>query len=203
MSITVFLVLARILTERNLLQTRVGMVTIACAAIDDVIAWCLLASVALLVRTSAGGHPLWLLLLGTVGYVVLMLFVIRPLLKRFVHIYHQHGQVPQAAFSLVLLLVLASAWFTEWLGIHALFGAFVAGVIMPKDQALVHALREKLADVTVALFLPLFFAFTGLRTSIGLVSGVEGWFWCVVIIAVAIAGKLGGAAVAVRATGMS
>lgn len=203
MSITAFPVLARILTERKLLNTRVGAVAIACAAVDDVTGWCLLAAVVLLVRSSGGSTPLWLTLGGTAVYVTAMLFLVRrvitPQLRQFAE---RRGGITHATLGIVLVFLFASAWITETLGIHALFGAFLVGVIMPKDEAFVHALTEKLHDLTVVLLLPIFFAYTGLRTSVGLVSGLELWFFCGIIIAVAIAGKLGGSAIAARLSGM-
>ena len=202
MSITAFPVLARILAERNLLRTRLGTVTIACAAVDDVTGWCILAGVVLLVRATEGSIPLWLTLFGSVVFIVVMLFATRPLLSKLERIYHQRGKLGQDVMALVFLLVLLSGLVTEWLGIHALFGAFLVGVIMPKHHGFVHALTEKLEDTAVVLLLPLFFAFTGLRTSIGLVSGAEMWFYCVLIIFVAIAGKFGGSTIAARISGM-
>ncbi|HEX6384267.1 MAG TPA: cation:proton antiporter, partial [Anaerolineae bacterium] len=202
MSITAFPVLARILAERNLLRTQVGIVAIACAAVDDVTGWCILAAVILLVRASAVETPLWLTLLGSVSYIAVMLFVVRRALFRLDGIYRRRGAIGQDTMALIFLLVLVSALTTEWLGIHALFGAFLLGAIMPKEPDFVHALTEKLEHITVVLLLPLFFAFTGLRTSIGLVSGAQLWFYCALIITVAIAGKFGGVTLVARATGM-
>jgi Kef-type K+ transport system membrane component KefB len=203
MSITAFPVLARILTERKLLRSQVGAVAIACAAVDDVTAWCLLAGVVLLVRASDSVAPLWLTLFGSATYIVAMLFVMRRVLSKLGLVYQKRGRVTQDLMALILLLVFLSAWVTEHLGIHALFGTFLMGVVMPKSQDFVRALSDKLEDLTVVLLLPLFFAFTGLRTSIGLVSGAEMWFYCALIMAVAIIGKFGGATISARLTGMS
>lgn len=203
MSITAFPVLARILTERNLLRTQVGSVTIACAAVDDVTGWSILAGVVILVRAGEGSTPLWVTLVGTTTYILAMIFVIRPLLNNFEKVFKQRGRLSQDVMALIFLLVLLSGLITEWLGIHALFGAFLIGAIMPKHHGFVHALTQKLEDTAVVLLLPLFFAFTGLRTSIGLVSGIEMWFYCFIIILVAIAGKFGGSTLAARITGLS
>ena len=203
MSVTAFPVLARILTERKLLRSKVGAVAIACAAVDDVTAWCLLAGVVLLVRASDSITTLWLTLLGSATYIVVMLLVMRRVLSRLDLMYQKRGRVSQDLMALILLLVFLSAWVTEHLGIHALFGTFLMGVIMPKSQDFVRALSEKLEDITVVFLLPLFFAFTGLRTSIGLVSGAEMWSYCGLIIGVAIIGKFGGATLSARLTGMS
>ena len=203
MSITAFPVLARILTERKMLRTRLGAITIACAAVDDVTGWIILAIVVLLVRSSTGALPLWAILLGVAGYLALMLLVVRRLLVRLEGVYEKKNAISQDILAIILLVVLASAWFTERIGIHALFGAFLAGAIMPKKLGFIHALTEKLNDLTVVLFLPIFFAFTGLRTSIGLVSGSEMWFFAALIIAAAIIGKFGGSAFVARLNGMS
>jgi Kef-type K+ transport system membrane component KefB len=202
MSVTAFPVLARILTERDLLKTRVGAVTIACAAVDDVTAWCILAGVVALVRSGAGGLPLWVTVAGSAAFIAVMVFGARRLLAGLERRYEREGAVTQDALALILLVALASAWATEALGIHALFGAFLAGAVMPKGERFVHALTEKLQDVTVVLLLPLFFAFTGLRTAIGLVEGAEMWAVCALIVLVAVAGKWGGSSLAARMTGM-
>ena len=204
MSVTAFPVLARILTERDLLRTRVGTLTLACAAVDDVTAWCILAGVVVIVRSGGEGLPLWVTLAGSAAFIALMIFVVRRGVARLETAFERRGGVvTQDVLAVVFLLTLASAWTTEWLGIHALFGAFLAGAVMPKGERFVHAVTEKLEDATVVLLLPLFFAFTGLRTRIGLVQGAEMWAFCLLIVAVAVAGKFGGSTLSARATGMT
>ncbi len=203
MSVTAFPVLARILRERNLLKTRVGTVAIACAAVDDVTAWCILAGVVAVVRSGSGATSLWLTLGGSAAFVAVMVIGVRPVLARAEGAFHRAGHLSQDLLGIILLLGLASAWVTEYVGIHALFGAFLAGAIMPKGERFVHALTEKLEDVTVVLLLPLFFAFTGLRTAFGLVQGGEMWGYAALIILVAVAGKWGGSTLAARFTGMN
>jgi Kef-type K+ transport system membrane component KefB len=203
MSITAFPVLARILSERKMLRTPLGTVAIACAAVGDVTGWCILAGVVLLVRASEAVMPLWLMLVGVAAYVLVMVFGLRRVLNRLEGSFEQRGAITQDLLALVLLLVLVSSWATERLGIHALFGAFLMGFIMPKHDGFAHALTEKLNDAAVVLLLPLFFAFTGLRTSVGLVSGAQMWFYCALIIAAAIVGKFGGSTLSARLTGMS
>jgi Kef-type K+ transport system membrane component KefB len=202
MSITAFPVLARILRERNLLGHPVGAIAIACAAVDDVSAWCILAVVIIIARSGATSTPIWMTIGGTVAYALIMWFAVRPGVRWIEKVYRDRGKMTQNLLALILLIVFASAWVTEWLGIHALFGAFLAGAIMPKERTFVHALTERLEDLVVVLLLPLFFAFTGLRTSFGMVSGSEMWFYCSLIIIVAIVGKLGGSMIAARSTGM-
>lgn len=202
MSVTAFPVLARILQERNLMGTKVGAITIACAAVDDVSAWGILAVVVAIVRASAAETPLWLTLAGSLAYVLAMVFVVRPLLGLLEKRYHHRGRITQDFVAGVILLVLASAYTTEWLGIHALFGAFCLGAVMPKDRGFVHELADKLEHVTVVFLLPLFFASAGLRTRIGLVSGPEMWTFFGLIMLVAVAGKFGGSTIASRLTGL-
>ena len=202
MSVTAFPVLARILSERKLMGTRVGTVTLACAAVDDATAWCILAAVVAIVGARGGGMSPWMTIAGAAGFVLLMVFVVRRALAPLERRFERDGEMTQDVLGGILLVVLASAWATEAIGVHALFGAFIAGAVMPKEKAFVHALTEKLKDLTVVLLLPLFFAFTGLRTRIGLLEGAEMWGWCALIVLVAVAGKLGGSAVAARATGM-
>jgi Kef-type K+ transport system membrane component KefB len=182
MSITAFPVLARILTERNLLNTRAGTIAISCAAVDDVVAWCLLAGI------MAVSAPLLPRFAGLIAYAAAMLLVLRPLLARY-----------RPGLASALLVLLASSWTTEALGVHALFGAFMAGLVMPREMDF----AEKTESLITVLLLPLFFAFTGLRTSITLVAGATLWFYCAAIIVVAIAGKLLGCALAIRTTGLS
>lgn len=202
MSVTAFPVLARILTERNLMRTKVGAVTIACAAVDDVTAWSLLAVVVALVRAEAMEVPLWVTFGGTAAYVAAMFLVVRPLLRRLEDYHATRGRLTQDILAGVLLALLASAGLTEWLGIHALFGAFMLGAILPREREFVRELTGKIEDVVVVLFLPLFFASTGLKTSIGLVSGAEMWAFCGLVLLVAVAGKFGGSTLAARLTGL-
>lgn len=201
MSVTAFPVLARILSERGLLRTEVGTVAIASAAVGDVSAWCILAGVVALVRAAEGQVPFWVTLGGALAFTVLMLGGVRRLLIGLEFLFQLHGKLTNGILAIVLAVVLASAWATEWLGVHALFGAFLAGAVMPRERHFVHALAEKLEGMTVVLLLPLFFAFTGLRTSLGLVGSADLWV-CVLVIGIAILGKFAGSALAARLSGM-
>jgi Kef-type K+ transport system membrane component KefB len=207
MSVTAFPVLARILAERRLTRTPIGALAIACAAIDDVTAWCMLAAVVVIVRASGDGAtgvgaPLWLTLAGSAAFVTFMLTAGKRALRVLETRYAARGRVTQDTIAVLVLVMLASAWTTERLGIHALFGAFLAGAVSPKGDGFVRALLERFEDVMVVLLLPLFFAFTGLRTEITLIDGASGWLLCALIVAVAVVGKVGGSAVAARATAM-
>src|SRR5215471_118045 len=202
MSITAFPVLARILTERNMLHSRLGTVAIACAAVDDVTGWCILAYIVLFIRAANTGHPILFTVGGLIAFALVMVYGVKRLLKRFESLYRQQGQLSENAIALMLLLALASALFTEWLGIHLLFGSFLMGTIMPKEQKFVRYVVDKFQTIVVTMLLPLFFAFTGLRTNIGLVKGPEMWMYCVAIILVATLGKLGGSMLASWWSGM-
>jgi Kef-type K+ transport system membrane component KefB len=203
MSVTAFPVLARIIAERRLQQTRLGALAIACAAVDDVTAWCILATVVVIVRASASAMPLWVTLIGSAAYVGVAVTGGRRALGWLAVAFRRRGRVTQDMIGLIVLVVFASAWVTERFGIHALFGAFLVGAIIPREAGLVRGLLDRFEDLMVVLLLPLFFAFTGLRTRVGLVTGGELWLYFALILAVAIAGKLGGSAIAARATGMA
>jgi Kef-type K+ transport system membrane component KefB len=203
MSITAFPVLARILTERNLLRTRVGALAITCAAVNDVTAWCVLAGIVVVVRASALPLPLWGILAGLSAFVFVMLLVVKPALRRLVTLYEKRGGLTHDSLALILLVTLASGWITESLGVHALFGAFLAGVVMPRHHEFSQAVWQRLEALTVVLLLPLYFAFTGLRSSFLLIVGAGMWFYCALIIVLAVVGKFGGSLVAAKFSGMS
>ncbi|MBX7077637.1 MAG: cation:proton antiporter [Nannocystaceae bacterium] len=202
MSVTAFPVLARILSERRLVRSRVGAITIACAAVDDVTAWCLLAFVVATARAT-GASSAVITTLCSAAYVLVMFFLVRPLLGRIAARVGSREALTQNLVAVVLLCLLLSSWTTELLGIHGLFGAFLFGAVLPKQGGLAHALAEKLEDVVLVVLLPLFFAFSGVRTQIGLVDSPQEWLMCGVIVLVACAGKFGGSTIAARVTGMS
>ena len=203
LSITAFPVLARILTEHNLLRTQVGMVAISSAAVGDVTAWCILAGIVLLVRAPTDAMPLWLTLLLVSAYIGAMIFVLRPLLRTLERPSRASGGVTHDTLGILFLVLLVSAFVTERLGVHALFGAFLAGAIMPRAHNFVAAIVEKIEALAVVLLLPLFFAFTGLRTNLGTLANADLWLWCGLIVAVAVVGKCGGATLAAYGSGMS
>jgi Kef-type K+ transport system membrane component KefB len=198
-SITAFPVLARILEERNLLQSPVGVVSISCAAVDDITAWCLLAGLTAWVHSGREVSP-WFTLAGLCAYLLAMIFLVRPLLGRYIT---GKEEISRETMAFALLFLFLSAWTTERIGIHALFGAFFAGTIMPRNETLTRNLTRHFEMITGVLLLPLFFAYTGLRTSVHLLSGGMLWFYCSLIVLVAVLGKLLGCALAGRASGMS
>lgn len=197
MSITAFPVLARILTDRGMENTELGVVALSCAAIDDVTAWCLLAFVVGVAQSAVNGALQTTLM--ALGYVVIMLLVVRPMAVRFLG--HDADHPPRRMAVWVLVALLFSAMTAEWIGIHAIFGAFLLGAIIPHDSDVARDFTEKLEDIVKILLLPAFFAYTGMKTEIGLVSGWEAWMFCAVIILVATLGKFGGTFVAARLTG--
>jgi Kef-type K+ transport system membrane component KefB len=202
MSITAFPVLARILAERRLTRSELGALAIACAAVDDVTAWGILAYIVAFVRATQQSNPLWITFAGITAFVLLMIYAVRPLLRQFHVSFLRHGRISENIMAVLLLLLLLSAAITEWLGIHLLFGAFLFGAILPRDDDFLRGINEKLESITLVLLLPLFFAFTGLRTSIGLVRGRGMWIYCLLLILIAITGKLGGSSIAARAAGV-
>lgn len=200
LSVTAFPVLARILTDRGLQKTELGVIALTCAAVDDVTAWCLLAFVVAAAKANVAGA---LLTVGlTAAYLAFMALVARPMVARAVRGQELRRSVSRSAIAWALLGLLLSTLATEAAGIHAIFGAFVLGAIIPHDCRLARELAHKLEDVVVVLFLPAFFAFTGMRTELGLVHGATEWAACAVILATACLGKFGGTFCAARATGL-
>jgi Kef-type K+ transport system membrane component KefB len=201
MSITAFPVLARILRDRGLQRAPLGVLALSCAAIDDVTAWCALAAVVGL----ANAAPLQGLstLAYAVQFLLLAYLVLRPLLHWFARQQEARPEISQAAVAVGLGVMFVSALATELIGIHAIFGAFLAGALIPHDTRWAHALREKLEDVVLVLLLPAFFAHTGLRTQLGLLSSAQDWLLCAAVVLVACLGKLGGTYFAARYVGLS
>jgi len=203
MSITAFPVLARILEERGLQSTQLGTTAILCAAVDDVVAWSLLALALALIGHDGGPASLPLRLAGLAVYLVVMLGVLRPLARKLAW---RHGNKPELSVELLGICVagtLASAAATEAIGVHPLFGAFLAGVCFPRVEAWQAAIRTRLEMIASVLLLPLFFALTGLRTRLDLLNDRSMWLWAGIILIGAVFGKMGGAALAARFTGQS
>jgi Kef-type K+ transport system membrane component KefB len=202
MSITAFPVLARILEERRLQATPLGTTAIMCAAVDDVVAWSLLALALALIGADGGSASLPVRLAGLGGYLVLMLFVVRPLGARAVRM-RKKPDLSLELLGIIVVGTLASAAATEWIGIHPLFGAFLAAVCFPRIPHWQHAIRNQLDMITSVLLLPLFFALTGLRTRLDLLNDARMWWWAGIVLVGAVFGKMGGAVLAARWTGQS
>jgi Kef-type K+ transport system membrane component KefB len=198
-SITAFPVLARILTDFGLARTELGVIALGCAAIDDVTAWCLLAFVSG-VATAQVGQGLWVAV-GTMIYITFVFLIVRPLLRRLSS--RQKTETPTRGMRAIFLVaLLLSALVSEAIGIHAAFGAFLLGAVIPEESPIARSFVEQLESVVTILFLPAFFALTGMRTRIDLVTGLDGWLICGLIIFVATIGKFGGSLIAARLTGL-
>jgi len=203
MSITAFPVLARILEERRLTHSALGSMALTCAAIGDLTAWCALALVVAVAKAGGVGSAVITILLA-LAFLAAMSLLVKPGLNGFILARPRMAAAPGKGVMVgMLMVVFSAALFTDVSGIHALFGAFLAGVVMPADAGFRAQIKGKLENVSSALLLPLFFAFTGLRTQMGLLHGWEGWMICGGLILTATAGKLGGSMMSARWTGMN
>lgn len=202
MSITAFPVLARIVQERGLQKTRLGAIAITCAAADDITAWSLLAVVIAIVKAGTFVSSLYIIGLAVV-YVLAMLFIVKPFLKRIGDLYTSKDTLVKPVVAIFFLTLIISSYATEVIGIHALFGAFMTGAIMPDVPKFRTIFIEKVEDVSLILLLPLFFVFTGLKTEIGLINDPYLWKVTGFIVLVAVVGKFFGSALAAKFVGQS
>jgi Kef-type K+ transport system membrane component KefB len=202
LSITAFPVLARIVQERGLSKTKLGTMAITCAATDDITAWCLLAAVIAIVKAGTFISSLYIILMAA-GYVLIMLKIVQPFLKKLGDVYSYKEGLTKPVVAIFFITLLLSSYATEVIGIHALFGAFMAGVVMPANQNFRNIFIEKVEDVALVLLLPLFFVFTGLRTQIGLLNDPYLWQITALIIATAVIGKFAGSTLASKFVGQS
>lgn len=202
MSITAFPVLARIVQERGMHKTRLGSIVITCAAADDITAWCLLAAVIAIVKAGSFVSSLYVIGFALL-YVLTMLFLVKPFLKRVGDLYSNNGSLSKPVVAIFFLTLIISSYTTEIIGIHALFGAFMMGAIMPEITKFRNIFIEKVEDVSVLLLLPLFFVFTGLRTQIGLINDPYLIKVTSLIILVAVVGKFVGSAIAAKFVGQN
>ncbi len=202
MSITAFPVLARIVEERKLMNTPLGTTAILCAAVDDVVAWLLLAVALTLIDVTGTPGKLLLRFGILLAYLAFMLGVLRPLATRFAK-RRNSPELGIGLLGLTLAFAFASAAATDWAGVHPLFGAFIAGVCFPRIEQWQQSIRARLDMVTSVLLLPLFFALTGLRTRLDLLNSASIWLWAGIVLASAIFGKVGGAVLAARWSGQN
>ena len=200
MSITAFPVLARIVQEKGLTKSHLGTISIASAAFNDVTAWCVLAAVIAISKTGSLYSSLFNIGLA-VAYILVMMFLVKPFLKRIGEIYKNSEVVNKSVFAFFLLVLIISAYITQLIGIHALFGAFLAGVIMPPLPSFRKLIVDKVEDVSLTLLLPLFFVYTGLRTEIGLLNTPYLWWIAFIFIVVAVVGKFIGSAFSAKVLG--
>ena len=202
MSITAFPVLVRILQDRGIFKTSLGRMAAACAAAGDVTAWGLLAFVVAIAKSDDFGSSVFCLGLVLIFFAI-MFVVVRPNLPQWLGNEALERPKPsRSVLAIVIAIVLASALSTQLLGIHALFGSFVAGLVMPTAGGFCSKLGVRIENISSILLLPVFFAFSGLRTEIGLLHGRADWLICLLIIGVATVGKLGGSSLTARLTGM-
>ncbi|KFF20250.1 cation:proton antiporter [Flavobacterium hydatis] len=202
MSITAFPVLARIVQERGIHKTKLGTIVITCAAADDITAWCLLAVVIAIVKAGTFVSSIYIIFLAVI-YVLAMLYIVKPFLKRIGDLYGAKSNIDKPVVAIFVLTLIVSSYATEVIGIHALFGAFMTGAIMPDVPKFRTMFIEKVEDVSVILLLPLFFVFTGLKTEIGLINDPYLWTVTGMIILVAVVGKFFGSALAAKFVGQS
>lgn len=202
MSITAFPVLARIVQERNLQKTKLGTIVITCAAADDITAWCILAAVIAIVKAGSFASSIYVIIMA-IAYVFLMIKIVKPFLKRVGDLQAGKNTISKPMVAIFFLTLILSAYATEVIGIHALFGAFMAGAIMPENAKFRTLFIDKVEDVALVLLLPLFFVFTGLRTQIGLLNDGHLWITAGFIILTAVVGKFAGSALTARFLGIN
>jgi Kef-type K+ transport system membrane component KefB len=202
MSITAFPVLARIIQEKGLTKSHLGTISLASAANGDITAWCLLAVVIAIVQAGSMLSAVYNILFSAL-YLLAMFLIVRPFLRMVGQVYHNEEVIDKRLVAFIFLILILSSFLTEVLGLHALFGAFMAGVVMPGDIKFRKIMSEKVEGVALLLFLPLFFVSTGLKTEIGLLNTPDLWWLCGILILIAIIGKFGGATISARFTGES
>jgi Kef-type K+ transport system membrane component KefB len=202
LSITAFPVLARIVQERGIHKTKLGAIVITCAAADDITAWCILAAVIAIVKAGTFVSSLYVIGLAIL-YVIVMFFVVKPFLKKIGDLYGKKDNLNKPVVAIFFLTLIISSYCTEIIGIHALFGAFMTGVIMPDITKFRNLFIEKVEDLSIIVLLPLFFVYTGLRTEIGLINDPFLWKVTGIIILVAVVGKFFGSALAAKFVGQS
>jgi len=202
MGITAFPVLARILQEKNLIRTKLGVTALTCAAADDITAWCVLAAVIALVKSGSSLSVFYTIALALI-YVLIMIKVVRPALLRLEHLYNYRENMRSAIVAILFVMLISSAYTASVIGINTLFGAFIAGIIMPPSLSFREIIADKIEDVSIILLLPLFFVITGLKTQMGLLN--EGHLWVVfgLMLLVAVIGKFGGITLAAKVVGQS
>jgi Kef-type K+ transport system membrane component KefB len=194
LSITALPILGRIMMELNITRTRLGTITISAAAVDDAVGWILLASVAAIVRAEFRLLDTVCMIAGTLGFAAFMVFLARPLLCRWVrHVLHKNeGELSVNSLAILLMILFVCAMITNLIGIFAIFGAFILGAVLSREEAFRLAINRRLREVVTAFFLPIFFAYTGLRTDVGTLGSTTLWGFCVLVTLAAIVGKLGG-----------
>ena len=202
MSITAFPVLARIIRDRKLTDTKLGNLAISCAASDDVTAWCILAILIALIRSGSGINGFFVVTMVLL-YVFIMLVPVKKMLNKIQAAYENGKIAYNGLMAIMYSLMLLSSWCTEVIGIHALFGAFLAGIVIPKKDGLQKKIIDRISDVSMVMLLPLFFVYTGLRTNAGILNSSGLWISFLLILMCAVAGKFGGSTLIAKVLGQN
>ncbi len=203
-SITALPILGRIMMEFDMTRTPIGVIAISAAAINDVIGWLLLALITTLTLSHFNGPDFAIKVALVLVFFVVSWFGVRPLMKRILHRFDaRSGELTNNLLGIVLAAIFVSAMTTYHLGIFAIFGGFMMGVLLHDEHAFVATWRKRISPFVMVFFLPIFFTYTGLRTNIGGLDSASAWGWCVLIVALATLGKFGGAYLAARFAGMS
>ena len=202
MSITAFPVLARIIRDRKLTDTKLGNLAISCAASDDVTAWCILAILIALIRSGSGMNGFFVVVMVLL-YVFIMLVPVKKILDK-IQTACEKGKIAyNGLMAIMYSLMLLSSWCTEVIGIHALFGAFLAGIVIPNKDGLQRKIIDRISDVSMVMLLPLFFVYTGLRTNAGILNSAGLWISFLLILICAVAGKFGGSTLIAKVLGQN
>jgi Kef-type K+ transport system membrane component KefB len=202
MSITAFPVLARIIRDRKLTDTKLGNLAISCAASDDVTAWCILAILIALIRSGSGMNGFFVVVMVLL-YVFIMLVPVKKILDKIQAAYEKGKIAYNGLMAIMYSLMLLSSWCTEVIGIHALFGAFLAGIVIPKKDGLQRKIIDRISNVSMVMLLPLFFVYTGLRTNAGILNSAGLWISFLLILICAVAGKFGGSTLIAKVLGQN
>src|SRR5215468_9836251 len=205
MSITAIPILGRIMVELNINRTRIGSLTISAAAADDASGWIILATVTALARSSFDPRKVALMVLETVSFAVVMVWIVRPLLKKWTasHLQTNQGELSAGGLAITLIIIFLAAVVTNLIGIFSIFGAFFLGGLLYDQREFREAIQRRLRDFVTVFFLPIFFTYTGLRTDIGTMHGRLMWALCGLVVLAAIAGKIGGCTSAALLNGLS
>src|SRR5262250_3018821 len=204
MSITAIPILGRIMVELNINRTRIGSLTISAAAADDASGWIILAMVTALVRSTFEPLKMLLMVLETLTFMVFMVWIVRPLLKRWTacHLRTNAGKISATGLAITLIIVFLAAALTNLIGIFSIFGAFFLGSLLFDQQEFREAIKGYMQDFVTVFFVPIFFTYTGLRTDIGTMAGGSLWVMCGLVLLTAFIGKFGGCSLAARLSGV-
>jgi len=201
MSITAFPVLARILAEQKLLTTKVGFLTICAGAVGDIVAWILLALVVSIINSASRITPLYVVLLS-IAWALVLVFIVRPVFTFMIRITKSEDEPSQTMMAFTLAMVMISGFVTDIIGVHEIFGAFLVGLIIPNDTGFADGVTKRIEDLVSVIFLPIYFALSGLKTQVGLLDNARIWGLVILTTFVACFGKIAGCSLAARVQGM-